>query len=920
LAAPAVWILSGIAGGVLLRALRLDWQPLWWDEGYSVYFATEPVPRMLWLTARDIHPPLYYVLLHGWFALTHDTGPVSARVLSVVVGGAGLPLIAWAAHIAFPRRRWLPLVAVLLLAVNPFHVYYSQEIRMYGLALALSLAATAILLRLLTAGRNGEPTRAWLLGYVVTAMLSLWTLYYTGLLLMAHFAVALWVSRHEAARLRRYVTAGATIVALQLPWWFYALPKLLRYIADKVIADQDTALGPLHYVWRHLIALSVGHSAPPTEWAGALQVAAPILVLGLPLGLATALAFPLLHEEDRRSMRVLGGLAALPFALAFLISLRFPFFPVGGERLLLFVLPYVLLLVACALDVLRVRPWLALLAWLGVLIPSAAGLWAFYTTPRYADHDYRPIVRYVTQHSQDTDTVLAIFPWQVGYWRTYSPRNAADGYVLPQPPALDQDALEWSPGLAADLEAALRQGVVWFPAPLSFGSTLPGEIESYLAGRAANVDNRWFGPATRLSAWTQTGSVMPRDMFADFGPVVLAYVGAGPRTVRAANEPVLVDLVWRAADPAGLTATLRLLDDESYVWAQRDLSPLGSYPVGAERPGDRIDRVALTIPAGTPPGTYRLAVGVSVNGSEQMLSTPGANYLGLLTVAELTVLEPDQPLPAARLPAPAVPRRPLAAAGVRLIGYAAPDAGRPVMAGTALAVDLYVQATQARPPIRDVAVALADPDDTVRAGWQGWPLPAYPAADWPDGALVTLPVSIDLPADMTPGVYHIEISFAAGAATTTLAALTVVRRTASFTATTPAVPLDQPVQFGAHARLVGYDLTTGNDRLDLALHWEALQPLLPQHEIFVHLYDLTGTRVAQQDGPPQTSAGNAPTGSWLPGERLVTHHTIALDTALPPARDGWTLRVGLYYPPDGVRLPASVAGVATGDAAVLPLH
>ena len=29
-----------------LHLLRLNWQPLWWDEGYSVYFATEPLARM----------------------------------------------------------------------------------------------------------------------------------------------------------------------------------------------------------------------------------------------------------------------------------------------------------------------------------------------------------------------------------------------------------------------------------------------------------------------------------------------------------------------------------------------------------------------------------------------------------------------------------------------------------------------------------------------------------------------------------------------------------------------------------------------------------------------------------------------------------------------------------------------------------
>ncbi|HRW09734.1 MAG TPA: hypothetical protein P5121_31750, partial [Caldilineaceae bacterium] len=62
--------------GVGLRFARLSWQPLWADEGYSLYFATEPLLRMLWLTANDIHPPLYYALLHLWTVTLAGTDPL----------------------------------------------------------------------------------------------------------------------------------------------------------------------------------------------------------------------------------------------------------------------------------------------------------------------------------------------------------------------------------------------------------------------------------------------------------------------------------------------------------------------------------------------------------------------------------------------------------------------------------------------------------------------------------------------------------------------------------------------------------------------------------------------------------------------------------------------------------------------------
>ncbi|MGB8646394.1 MAG: hypothetical protein WCF84_14240, partial [Anaerolineae bacterium] len=48
-----------LAFALVLRLIRLDFQPLWWDEGYSVFFATRDFLTMLARTAVDIHPPLY---------------------------------------------------------------------------------------------------------------------------------------------------------------------------------------------------------------------------------------------------------------------------------------------------------------------------------------------------------------------------------------------------------------------------------------------------------------------------------------------------------------------------------------------------------------------------------------------------------------------------------------------------------------------------------------------------------------------------------------------------------------------------------------------------------------------------------------------------------------------------------------------
>ena len=47
---------------------------------------------MLWLTARYIHPPLYYALLHAWFGDSRRTVAGDGCILSIPFAGLALPL------------------------------------------------------------------------------------------------------------------------------------------------------------------------------------------------------------------------------------------------------------------------------------------------------------------------------------------------------------------------------------------------------------------------------------------------------------------------------------------------------------------------------------------------------------------------------------------------------------------------------------------------------------------------------------------------------------------------------------------------------------------------------------------------------------------------------------------------------------
>src|SRR5262245_42640936 len=94
------WTLAIISlVGAALRFYRLDEQSLWHDEAISVIVARAPLADALHYfrgTGSNLpfeyNPPLYELLLHGWFA-AFGVGGLQARLFSAVAGTASIPLV-----------------------------------------------------------------------------------------------------------------------------------------------------------------------------------------------------------------------------------------------------------------------------------------------------------------------------------------------------------------------------------------------------------------------------------------------------------------------------------------------------------------------------------------------------------------------------------------------------------------------------------------------------------------------------------------------------------------------------------------------------------------------------------------------------------------------------------------------------------
>ncbi len=232
---PHIWILALvllIAFG--LRLHRLAYDSVWWDEGYSIWMARMPIGEMLFQTANDAHPPLSYLMLHGWRALVGDE-EFALRVLSVF---CGLLTVAASYQIGREVGGWkVGLAGSLLTAVARLPVWWSQEVRMYAPATLFAALALWAAIRLVM-----EKRRIWLWAAILAVSLGagLMNLYLFGgvaIALNLAFPYAFFTAKKRWRLTAAWASAQVGALALFLPWWFWATRYLPSWETPQAPVD-----------------------------------------------------------------------------------------------------------------------------------------------------------------------------------------------------------------------------------------------------------------------------------------------------------------------------------------------------------------------------------------------------------------------------------------------------------------------------------------------------------------------------------------------------------------------------------------------------------------------------------------------------------------------------------------------------------
>lgn len=602
-AAMKLGVLAATVAAFALRVHGLAAQSFWYDEGISVSLAGRGVFQIIRDAAADIHPPVYYLVLHFWAKLAGN-GEFAMRFVSVAAGVLAVCLIY-----QLGKRLISPgagVLAAILLAASPLAVYYGQEARMYSVLLVLTLAWSVVWLQLLRAEAEEAAPGLWLwwVGYAVLGLASVYTHYFAFFLFAFYNLWTLLANLHRRRFLLRWLGLQAIVVLSYVPWLLnMSFGQLASFQRD---VERLTAGEVL---LRMFDDFTLGHKAVVDEGSR-------LLFLGLAvLGIASAA----LSRGRRRGLALAALYLAVPAAAMLVLNAMRSAYQ---ARLVMLALPGLLVVLAAGAEaagrvayraagrtaIAVVLGGAVALAALGAIVPATtASLDALYNAEEWRRDDYHGLVAHIDAKAGPADAIILDSPGQVDIFQLYY-RGQQPYYPLPSQLPIDETRTE------EELrEIIAKHDGIWAVLWGTAGPDPRNFVERWLDAYAFKTTEAWFG-GVRLAYYVveTVGEREPIDV--TFGDGIHLHGYAWATREGRAGDVLPLTLHWEALRE-GLDrykVFVHVLDEQEKIWGQRDSEPAGgARPTSDWRLGEQVeDRIGVPLDENVPPGTYQVELGL----------------------------------------------------------------------------------------------------------------------------------------------------------------------------------------------------------------------------------------------------------------------------------------------------------------------
>ena len=377
---------------IVLRSINLN-QSFWFDEAITVNVVNNSGFKELITNYApgDFHPPLHYLILRIWSNLV-PLSEISARSISVLLGAATVFTTYLVAKKFFEQKT--ALIASILIATSPLHIYYSQETRMYILAAFLVSLSVYFFISII----DKDSIANWT-GFIVSTSLMLYSDYLPYLMIPVYFLyLILFRGKIAKSTFRGFIPAFLLILILISPW-LLILPHQLKVGLSATEASpawaQVVGSPSLTSFIITFVKFTIGRISNNNNSIYFLTF--------LPAALFVVLMFvlSLFRLSPKRSFLFMWFF--IPIVSAFLIAY---FIPVYAYFRFIFVLPAFYLIWASAINTVNIKKLLTPLL-LSALLINAISLVIYYLNPKFQREDWKNATVYVTQ--EPSASTIALF-------------------------------------------------------------------------------------------------------------------------------------------------------------------------------------------------------------------------------------------------------------------------------------------------------------------------------------------------------------------------------------------------------------------------------------------------------------------------------------------------------------------------------
>lgn len=392
----------------VMRFFRLGHQSFWLDEILTIGSYSSPEGgisygvKLMW----DVHGPLYSLVMHFWSAVSSSEAWLRAP-------GAAAGVVTVILMYFWLRRKSgesTALVGALLMAVNPFNIYYSQELRFY------SFLTMFVVLSLLAFSRFDEKP-SFRSGLLLGLALGLACLsHFMAIFLCAGLALYMAVTGRLKGDHLRYGSLAAVVALVIVSPWIYRQLFFLKRIraieaARRPVVYRMEGAGPsslMSYPYG-LFAFAMGFSYGPDlrELHEAVSASSLLGRYGLKIVLAAflfgtaAITGMVRLLKERRAALYICVLAATIGLVTVAAILKIK---VLNARYLMCAFPIFIAIIAHGIPRARIA---------GIAMGSALCLLMLFSVsdyffePRYARDDIREAVRIISDADMPGDLILA---------------------------------------------------------------------------------------------------------------------------------------------------------------------------------------------------------------------------------------------------------------------------------------------------------------------------------------------------------------------------------------------------------------------------------------------------------------------------------------------------------------------------------